>query len=81
MGVHGTHNFPGIGVETVKVLAAQGAKVIIVGRDIAKANSTAEELKKVTGKDHIFYFVVYECIIIPFTLFKYIWNGVRPVVV
>lgn len=39
----------GLGKEIARALAARGAKVVIVGRDEAKARSAAEELRAATG--------------------------------
>jgi len=46
-----TGGYTGIGRETSRVFALQGATVFVVGRDLAKATKAAEELKAETGKN------------------------------
>jgi len=48
-----TGGYAGIGRETVRVLAIQGAHVYVAGRDMQKCNKAVEELKKETGKQLI----------------------------
>jgi len=48
-----TGGYSGIGRETARVFALQGANVFIIGRDLPKAKQAAEELKAETGKQHI----------------------------
>lgn len=47
----------GIGFETAKAIAAQGANVFIVGRDTAKTEQTVKDLIAATGNKNIKYFL------------------------
>ncbi|HEX2619204.1 MAG TPA: SDR family oxidoreductase [Phototrophicaceae bacterium] len=47
----------GIGLETARALAKQGAKVVIVGRNPQKTAQVVQELKQSTGSEHIDSFV------------------------
>jgi len=48
-----TGGYAGLGRETCRVFAKQGAKIFLVGRDLPKAIRVAEELKKATGNSDI----------------------------
>ena len=43
----------GIGKETARELAIRGAQVVIVGRNEAKAETTAAEIREESGNEHV----------------------------
>jgi NAD(P)-dependent dehydrogenase (short-subunit alcohol dehydrogenase family) len=48
-----TGGYSGLGKETARAMAARGAHVIIAGRDEAKAEAAAHEIRDATGNDSV----------------------------